>query len=242
MSIVYTYTDFGAHGPYLAQMHTALLLGGVDSPVLHLLNDAPACNPYASAYLLAALFTHIPQGSVLLGVVDPGVGSPYRRPLCMQVGGRWLVGPDNGLFSRVAASTPDVRAFEILWRPERLSRSFHGRDLFAPVVAMLAKGVIPNVREIDEWVGREWSDEVAEVIYLDHYGNAFTGLKAAAHPKQGLAIAGQCIMRAETFSDTPVGTPLCYGNACGLLEIAVNQGRADTQLGVSIGTSVTLLD
>ena len=133
-------TDFGVAGPYLGQMKAVLYRDAPGVPVVDLFSDAPTCNPRATAYLLSAYAMEFPAGSVFLGVVDPGVGTEARRPVAVEADGRWFVGPDNGLFSLVARHAHTAHWWEITWRPQHLSMSFHGRDLFAPVAAMLARG------------------------------------------------------------------------------------------------------
>ncbi|HTH15572.1 MAG TPA: SAM-dependent chlorinase/fluorinase, partial [Magnetospirillum sp.] len=124
------FTDFGPSGPYVGQMKCALMMHAPGLPVVELMSDAPAVNPHAAAYLLAALLPYWPASMVVAAVVDPGVGGD-RRPVMAEVDGRWLVGPDNGLFELALRRGERVRCWEIAWRPERLSASFHGRDLFA---------------------------------------------------------------------------------------------------------------
>ena len=89
--------------------------------------------------------------------------------------GRWYVGPDNGWLVQVIRRAQSVEAFRILWRPEHLSCSFHGRDLFAPVAAMLACGEPPEFEmlELSQLVMPAWPDDLAEVVYVDHFGNLF---------------------------------------------------------------------
>src|SRR5215475_4093926 len=138
--MIVLFTDFGLNGPYTGQVKAALhqLAPGVRA--IDLFADAPMGNPKASAYLLAAYAIWFPVGTIFLGVVDPGVGGP-RPAIVLEADGRWFVGPANGLFELVQRrATTRTRRWDIDLRPERLSASFHGRDLFAPVAAMLARG------------------------------------------------------------------------------------------------------
>src|SRR5215813_13179907 len=107
--------------------------------VVDLFADAPVGNPKASAYLLAVYAAWFPVGTVFLGVVDPGVGGA-RAPVILEADGRWYVGPGNGLFELVQRRASEARSWQIDSEPASLSASFHGRDLFAPVAAMLARG------------------------------------------------------------------------------------------------------
>lgn len=237
------FTDFGVAGPYLGQMKAVLLRAAPRLPIVDLFADAPACDPHLAAPLLAAYAEVAHPGDVVLAVVDPGVGTD-RRPVVARIGGRWLVGPDNGLLALVVRRAGGaVDAWEIAWRPPRLSASFHGRDLFAPVAAMLALGQAPPGPPIDPATldRPAWPDDLPAIVYCDTYGNAMTGLRAASLPSDAMLIAaGRAIRRGRTFADAAPGTPLWYENANGLAEIAVNCGRADRELGLRPGACVAV--
>ena len=230
-------TDFGSVGPYLGQMEALLALSTAGVPVINLCSDAPVCNPRASAYLLAALAEQMPVGTLFLGVVDPGVGGD-RRALIVNTADRWFVGPDNGLFSRLLHGADNCRVWRIDWRPATLSDSFHGRDLFAPVAAGICNGTLPasTPLEPESTVGWDWPNELAEIIYIDHFGNAFSGIRAESLSTDAWIEAhGARIGHGRTFSSVPLDTPFWYRNSMGLVEIAVNQGRADQRLGLAVG-------
>jgi S-adenosylmethionine hydrolase len=212
-------------------------------PAIDLFADAPMGNPKASAYLLAAYAAWFPVGTVFLCVVDPGVGGP-RPAIVLETDGRWYVGPGNGLFELVRRRAIKTRSWDIDWRPERLSASFHGRDLFAPVAAMLALGEPPPGQPRGGEADRraDWPDDLCEIVYVDHFGNAMTGLRAAVLPPDArLAAAGHILERERTFSDRPPGSAFWYENSNGLAEIAVNQGRADRDLGLATGIPVEIV-
>jgi hypothetical protein len=180
---------------------------------------------------------------VFLCVVDPGVGS-NRGALVARAGGRWFVGPDNGLLAIAVQRDPQAEVWTIDWRPEALSASFHGRDLFAPVAGALARGdAVPGEAVASAGiVGAGAPPDVAQIVYIDGYGNAMTGLRAATLPADAELLAGdRRLVRGRTFSDVPPGEGLWYENSSGLAEIAVNQGRADRTLGLAPGAAVTVL-
>lgn len=240
--MIVLFTDFGLEGPYTGQMKAVLLRDAPGAPVIDLFADAPFANPKAGAYLLAAHAAWFPAGTVFLCVVDPGVGSE-RAAIVVEADGRRYVGPDNGLFELVVRRAYAAQSWEITWKPEALSASFHGRDLFAPVAARLARGENPLVELRPADAGRmlDWPDDLAEIVYVDHYGNAMTGLRAAALPPSArLAAAGRILSHARTFSQVPKGEALWYENSNGLAEIAVNSGHAARSLGLQIGTPVSL--
>lgn len=240
--MIVLFTDFGTGGPYTGQMTSVLRRHlSPDTVVVDLLADAPNCNPKAAAYLLAACVGAFPPGSIFVGVVDPEVGGA-RRPIVVEADGRWFVGPDNGLFELVirrAAVQP--RCWHITWTPERMSSSFHGRDLFAPVAALLAGGQMPPGHEfpVSERCATGWPDELAEVIYVDPFGNAVTGIRATAvAADSAINLGGYRIARARTFSDVSPGRAFWYENADGLIEIAVNRGRAAEQFFLYVGSPI----
>ena len=240
--MIVLFTDFGLQGPYTGQMKAVLHQMAPAVPTIDLFADAPAGNPKASAYLLAAYAQWFAAGTTFLCVVDPGVGGT-RPPLMLEADGRWYVGPGNGLFELVERRATTARSFDIDWRPQQLSASFHGRDLFAPVAAMLARGEPPPGQPRQHADRRsDWPDDLAEVVYIDHFGNAMTGLRAFMLPPDArLIAAGRVLERARTFSDRPTGAAFWYENSNGLAEITVNRGRADRDLGLAIGSPVEII-
>ncbi len=235
--MIVLFTDFGSRGPYVGQMQAVLCREAPGVPVIDLFADAPTFDPKASAYLLAAYAAEFPAGSVFLCVVDPGVGG-NRAPLIVKSDGHWYVGPDNGLFAIAVRRAAEAEAWEITWRPARLSASFHGRDLFAPVAARLALGEPPSGTPRDV-PAEDWPDDLSEVIYIDGFGNAMTGLRASVLPENAvLSVSGRRLSRARTFSDVAPGDAFWYDNANGLAEIAVNRGRAADLLDLTVGSAI----
>jgi hypothetical protein len=241
--MIVLFTDFGLTGPYTGQVKAVLHREAPRIEVIDLFADAPTRNPKAAAYLLAAYVDEFPPGTVFLSVVDPGVGG-LRMACVVLVDGRWYVGPENGLFELVIRRAREApRWWHVTWRPSRLSPTFHGRDLFAPVAARIAKDGSPSGREhpIDEIRRRDWPDDLAEIVYVDMYGNAMTGIRAAVVPAPAqVLVNGRRLKRAGTFSDVPPGQAFWYENANGLLEIAVNMGRADRVLDIGPGCPIAI--
>jgi S-adenosylmethionine hydrolase len=241
--MIVLFTDFGLEGPYTGQVAAVLQRAAPAVPVISLFADLAPGQVKPAAYLLAAYAEWFPAGTVLLCVVDPGVGSD-RRALIIEADGRFYVGPDNGLFEIVLRRAAHAATWQITWRPPALSASFHGRDLFAPVTAKLAQRESPAAVAAPAQATRspDWPHDLAEIVYVDRYGNALTGLRGAVMAASArLFVGGQAVAHADTFSAVPSGTAFWYVNSNGLLEIAVNQGRADHELGLAIGATVTII-
>ncbi|MCG5499441.1 SAM hydrolase/SAM-dependent halogenase family protein [Ectothiorhodospira lacustris] len=238
--MIVTFTDFGREGPYLGQMEAVLAHRAPRSRVIHLQTDAPAFRPQAAACLLRSLLAPFPPGCVFLCVVDPGVGT-LRRPLVLRAGTHWFVGPDNGLLIPAVRSLGVLGAWVVHWRPHRLSDSFHGRDLFAPVAAMLANGepVPGDIVEVGDLQGWGWPEVLWEVVYVDVYGNVMTGIPADLLGDEViLSVAGEGLPYCRVFGEAAAGVVFWYRNAMGLVEIAVNRGSAAKRLGLQVGSGI----
>jgi len=241
--MIVLYTDFGADDIYVGQVKAALhrdLSGG--AAVVDLLHSVPNFNARAGAHLLAALQASFPEGTVFVAVVDPGVGTD-RDAVALQADGRWFVGPDNGLLSVVAARAAAPRVWRIVWRPQSLSASFHGRDLFAPMAAAIATDRIPAgaLVETGSLKIALGADDLAEIVYVDHYGNALTGLRAAGVPRSAVVeIGGVRAAFAPVFGAAPAGV-FWYENSIGLVEVAANRASAAEALGIRVGDPVRVV-
>jgi S-adenosylmethionine hydrolase len=238
--MIATFTDFGLPGPYLGQMRAVLQREAPGVPVVDIFPDLPAFNIKAAAYLLPAYSQYLPENSVCVCIVDPGVGTS-RQAVVVRSGGRWYVGPDNGLFSVLTHRNNDAQAFAIDWRPAQMSSSFHGRDLFAPVAAKLARGEPPSGEALDpaRLVTPDWPDDLAEIVYLDNFGNAITGLRASSITTAStIEVGGKECQFRRTFGEAEHGTPFWYENSNGLVEIALAEGRVVHELGLEVGSVV----
>jgi S-adenosylmethionine hydrolase len=238
--MIFLFTDFGDADLYVGQVKAVLHSYAPGVPVIDLLHEAPAFNVKASAHLLAALAGQLPAGSVTMAVVDPGVGGK-RKPLAVLADDRWFVGPDNGLLSVVVARAKRAEAYLIGWKPKKLSASFHGRDLFAPVAGLLARGDRKAVKLGKSGMLAVSPDtaDLPEVIYVDHYGNALTGLRASRLKRHTKLVVGRRrIERARVFSDVQKGKVFWYENSLGLAEIAASGASAAAALRLAVGEPV----
>lgn len=241
--MIVLFSDFGAHDPYVGQVKARLSVEAPGQLVVDLLHQAPDFNAHAGAHLLAAFAAGFPPGSVFLAVVDPGVGTA-RAGAVVSAGGHWYVGPDNGLLSVVAGRDMQAKIWQIDWQPDRLSSTFHGRDLFAVIAAEIARGEFPahklspaNKLQVEFATG-----DLARIIYIDHYGNAFTGIRAAGiAPSSRVRVRGMELGHGETFGRLGRGQGFWFSNSVGLLELAVNRGSAAADFGLQVGDVVSVL-
>lgn len=234
------FTDFGSADIYVGQVKAKLLQVSSSLEVVDLLHDAPNFSVVPSAHLLAALSAQFSFGTVFLCVVDPGVGGK-RNAVVMQADGYWFVGPDNGLLTVIASRAQAMNLWRINWLPDALSSSFHGRDLFAPIAAWIAMGEFPH----DKLVAIPAPEvllpggDLYEIIYIDHYGNAMTGIRAGSLARDvRLVVNGFSVNYARGFSVVEPGQFFWYENSIGLVEIAVNSGSAASSLAIKIGQDV----
>lgn len=242
-NVIFLFTDFGAEGPYLGQLKAVLRTVAPEIDVIDLVSNAPSGDPATSGYLLAAVARYLPPECVILAVVDPGVGGD-RDAVVVHADGRWLVGPDNDLFNAVAVQANRVDWSGIGWRPDRLSASFHGRDLFAPIAARIAKGDFQwerHPRSRPELL--HWPADLDRIIYFDSYGNAFTGRRYDATLVGKRLLVNRCaVSESETFCHVPESAAFWYRNSVDLVEIAVNRGSAKRTLGLQIGMPICFVD
>ena len=155
------------------------------------------------------------------------------------------VGPDNGLLlvavDRLGGVAEAVELTSPDYMLEPVSHTFHGRDIFAPAAACLALGQKPQGPQMAPTRFPGWPDDLPAIAYVDHYGNAMTGLRAARLAADAvLQVAGRRIARKRIFADVPPGEALWYENANGLAEIAVHGGSAAATFGLAPGSPVAV--
>jgi len=243
------FCDFGL--PYAGQMKGAILRESPDAQIIDLMVDAPNFDIHASSILLESMAGYFPVGTIFVCVVDPGVGTDARVAGVVMAGGRWFVGPLNGIFEHTIRRWPQgVAAYRIKHSTQNISASFHGRDVFAPMAARLhlSGGITQDMTEIpqediDSIRHTEFADDLMRVLYIDNFGNAITGIHVSedhANNPPIITLGGRDIPWVRTFGDVSPGSPLAYANSMNLIELAVNKGRADDVLGLSVGSQVSV--
>lgn len=248
-------TDYGLADGFVAACHGVLARLAPAVRVIDVTHLVPPADVRRGAAVLAQTVPYLPWG-VHVAVVDPGVGTA-RRGIALAAPGGLLVGPDNGLLLPAAEALGGVSAAVELTNPDWLgpavSRTFHGRDVFAPVAARLALGaplaeagpaVDPGtlVRLPEPVVRAEPGSLTAEVLTVDHFGNvqlAAPGTLLDGLPPRVL-VNGREAVHGRTFGDAPPGALVVYVDSAGLVAVAVNTGRAAETLHTTPGALLTL--
>jgi S-adenosylmethionine hydrolase len=252
--IVTMLTDFGEREPYVGVMEGVML--GI-APYLKLVSLTHQVRPQAvreAAFWVARVRPWFAPGTVHLAVVDPGVGSE-RRPICLRTNRELLVGPDNGIFSEVLATEAgvEVREIDVAALGTRPSRTFHGRDIFAPVAARLASGQC-TFEELGPTLKspttlflatpfRQGSALVGEVVTLDHFGNLLTNIAESPETRSlgEASVGGRQLRVVATYAEAGSGECVALFGSFGTLEIAVRDGSAAELLSLGPGAPVSLL-
>jgi len=253
--IITLLTDFGLADGYVAAMKGVILGLNPQATLVDVTHEVPPQDIGHAAYVLATVYRHFPPGTIHVAVVDPGVGSE-RAAVAVQAAGQTFLAPDNGLLTHVLAEGYDVAVALTeprFWRPEP-SRTFHGRDIFAPVAAHLSLGV--PLASLGEPVAdlvrlpvarpqrRPDGTWVAQIIHIDRFGNLITDMRPDPAWLEQLAGAqvGSFIINAVvgTYADVPSGAPAILTGSGGFLEIAVRDGSAHHEFQAGVGDQVLL--
>jgi S-adenosylmethionine hydrolase len=242
MAIITLTTDFGYRDGYVGALKGVIARITPSATVVDIAHDVPRGDVAHAAWVLATSTMEFPHGTIHVVVVDPGVGGE-RRAVIAQVtpkqprGAQFYVGPDNGVFSYL----PISRAW--LVDPRKLGKvspTFHGRDVFAPVAASIAKQHGEFYGEDTKLTGTlPWATTGTHVVHVDHYGNLITNHRPDPVPKV-IAIAGAKIPVVRTYESVKTGELLAYVGSSGTIEIAVRDGRADKHLGIERGAQLAL--
>lgn len=242
-------TDFGVDEPWAGVLRAVVKRHNVKADVIDLCHGVPAHDVGTGAFYLAAAVAHFPPGTVVVAVVDPGVGT-LRRALAACAAGCFWLGPDNGVLEPILRRE-DLELREIDVEKLRLpapSRTFHGRDVFAPVAGMLSSGrfgfrALGNkVRDPIRLESAPFAaDAPPRVAHVDRFGNLITNVSAARMAAErwvGVRIAGVDVPRGLAYADAQPGAAIALIDSYDLLEIAVCRGRAVDVLGAPVGTPI----
>ncbi len=256
-------TDFGTRDAYAAAVKGVLLSSVPRVPLVDVTHEIAPGNVLSAAYALASAWDYLPAGTVFVCVVDPGVGTS-RKALVVSGGGRFAIAPDNGIVSllvrlkggdRTQPGGLVVRELKTDFLKTAPLPTFHGRDVFAPAAALLARGrfrrlagpaLVPVIVEAAFSRKTDGGAVVGRIMHLDRFGNAITSIRGeeVADPDRAeieFVARGRFVKEPyrvrltgvkRTFADAPEGLPLAYVGSLGFLEIAVRDGSAAEKLGL----------
>lgn len=252
-------TDFGLIDPYVGQMKAVLASLAPAARVIDISHHVAPHDALQGAFFLAASLRWFPLGAIILAVVDPGVGTA-RRIVLLEKDGRKIIAPDNGVLTQAVALPGPARAWDLTPSAETPSvKTFHGRDVFAPLAAKLLSGGEPSrfgpeispasLTSIAGTLPEKDGDYVkARIFHVDRFGNAVLNLDIGSWREilanaATISLVKPCEMDidyAGTYAELPPETVGVLAGSQGYLELAVNQGSAATQLGLAVGDPVVL--
>lgn len=256
MAVISLLTDFGVQDEFVGVMHGVILAIAPRAQIVDLCHEVPPGDRRRAAYLLDWSHRYFPKGTIHVAVVDPGVGTA-RRILCAQAHNQIFLAPDNGVLTQALESSSSAMLYEVrrrrYWLP-KVSRTFHGRDIFAPVAAHLARGVRPLQLgpRTATWerlhlpvVQRNRRRVHGTIIDLDRFGNLVTNLDEETVGQGTLGglltfrIKGRVIRGlVPTYEAVAQGKLVAMVGSRGLVEIAVRQGNAAKRLQARVGDPV----
>jgi len=259
--IITLLTDFGLRDSYVAEMKAVILSIYPEACIVDISHEVRKFDIRMGALLLFRAAKFFPNGTVHVAVIDPGVGTE-RRPIIIETERGFYVGPDNGVLM-LSAQRDGIKHIYAIRNPKymlgKISRTFHGRDIFSPAAAHLAKGAPPSEfgPEVFDPVTPDFAkprviDDCieGEIIHIDDFGNMVTNI--SEEDLKNLKVKGgeQIIFEVgkksfplklcRAYSEVPIDSPLAIIGSCDLLEISVNQGNASIFFGVDVGEKIIL--
>lgn len=260
--IITLLSDFGLRDPYVAEMKAVIISICQKARIVDISHEIEKFNVRMGAFILAQAAPHFPKGTIHVAVVDPGVGT-VRKPIIVETERAFYVGPDNGLLM-LAARNDGVKCVYEIANPKymfrRVSRTFHGRDIFSPAAAHLANGVDPS--EFGPTVENPMmpsflspkivgNEVVGEILHIDRFGNLITNISESMLKALGISDGmnlqfklGDREVRVKlcsSYDDVQKGSLLSIVGGTGFLEISINQGNASSFLNMRIGDHVILI-
>ncbi len=234
-------TDFGQQDYFVASMKGVILSIIPDVHIVDITHEVPPQDVKRAALVLWACYKYFPKGTIHVVVVDPGVGTE-RKPLLIVTKNYYFIGPDNGVLVPAAEDDGIVKVLEIdvsKVARGRVSRTFHGRDIFAPAAALLALGLAPEDigKPCDSYVKlsierpRKLNENTfeAQVVYIDRFGNVYTSIRETDLPTRPSRITVKLpdgreitVPFVRAYGDVPPGSELSLINSEGFLELSIN--------------------
>ena len=259
MPIITLLTDFGLRDPYVAEMKAVILSICPDAKIVDISHEVRKFDVRMGAFILAQAARYFPEGSIHVAVVDPGVGTE-RRPIIAETNRNLYVGPDNGLLM-LSALKAGLRCVYGITNPKymlrKVSRTFHGRDIFSCAAAHLANGVSPSEfgPAVENPIVPEYAEPkivgdeiIGEVIHVDGFGNIITNISVADLEEIGIREGDELKVRIKdkttililcaAYGEVQVGEPLSIIGGSGFLELSINQGNAANEFNINAGEQI----
>lgn len=252
ISFIALLTDFGMKDYFAGAMKGAILSVNPAANIIDITHEIKRHSIASADFTLRSCYKDFPLKTIFVAVVDPGVGSS-RRAILVETDDYFFIAPDNGLLSFVFQSSDEFRVFEITkndYRAGEVSRTFHGRDIFAPAAAYLSKGVSPEEfgAEINDFVcfnpvkisKKSGGDIEARIIHIDRFGNLVTNLKPEDLPEKfGIEVNDRYIEKFQKhFSEAKMSEVFMIYGSAGYLEIVAYKDSAAEFLDVGAGRKI----
>jgi len=259
--IITLLTDFGLRDSYVAEMKAVILSICPEANIIDISHEVRKYDIRMGAYLLARASRYFPNGTIHLAIVDPGVGSE-RRAIIVESQRAYYVGPDNGILMMAAEIDGIKHVYQITnkkYMLKTISRTFHGRDIFSPVAAHLARGIPPKEfgPEIKNPIKPSYTKPKTinktiegEIIHIDDFGNIITNITIENLKEIGITEGdiinvkiGEKTMKLKlctSYTEIPPNQPLTIIGSGETLEISINQGNAAKTLQTNVGDKVIL--
>jgi S-adenosyl-L-methionine hydrolase (adenosine-forming) len=236
-------TDFGTQDYFVGAMKGAILSINENAQIVDITHDIEPQSIESAGFILRACYKNFPKKTIFVAVVDPGVGSG-RRAILVETEDYYFVAPDDGLLSFVFDEAESFRVFELTDRKyfaEKVSATFHGRDIFAPVAAHLSRGVSPNEfgTEITDFIHNS-TDDNPQIIHIDRFGNLITNLKKENLPEKFyIEINGRRIEKLQKFyAEAEKSEVFMILGSAGFLEIVAFKNSAQKILSAESGQTI----
>jgi len=251
-------SDFGYRDPYVAEMKGVILSISPQASIIDISHQVDKFNIQTGAFLLSSVASYYPKGTIHVAVVDPGVGTS-RKALLIETTKQFFIGPDNGVLAPVVHRQGIQHIYHItnfdMMLP-KISPTFHGRDVFAPMAAHLANGISPSTSGPElqkitllELGGLRKKNGIiwGEVIHIDDFGNLITNIPVEELGLSDLVnlviqVKNKTVKLSQFFAEKKKKELLAIIGSHGQLEISVNQGSAAKKLNVKIGDPIKILE
>jgi len=252
-------SDFGLKDAYVAEMKGVILSISPQAIIVDISHEIDKFNIRMGAFILASAAQFFPQNTVHVAVVDPGVGTK-RRPIIVETNRSFYVGPDNGLLILAAQKEKIINVYQITnqkYNLSSVSKTFHGRDIFAPTAAYLVKGLNPSSFGplIDDYVVPTYSKStikngelIGEVLHIDDFGNIISNILIENFSTAGIYEGNLLSVKIDkktlnlyfrsAYGEVKTGNPVALFDSSSFLEISVNQGNASKLFKTKIGDSL----